>query len=189
VSILPRKKREWYPGAVYHITNRGNHRNDIFRDGEDYLVYLAILKESLDKFKSILYCYCLMTNHVHLIIKTTDIEIGQLMKNLNSLYTKSFNIKYNLVGHLYQGRYFSEPIENDSYVLEASKYVHLNPVKAKMVNRPEEYQWSSYGMYIGTAKEKLISSDSILGYFKGNSRLIYKEYVEGGLKFAEEGME
>jgi putative transposase len=77
VNMLPRKKREWYPGAVFHITNRGNHRNDIFRDGEDYLVYLTILKESLEKYKSILYCYCLMTNHVHLIIKTTDIEIGE----------------------------------------------------------------------------------------------------------------
>jgi putative transposase len=87
----------------------------------------------------------------------------------------------------YQGRYFSEPIENDSYVLEASKYIHLNPVKAKMVNRPEDYEWSSYGMYIGKAKEKLISSDNILGYFKGNSRLIYKEYVESGIKFEEEG--
>lgn len=173
--MLVRKKREWYPGAIYHITTRGNHRNDIFKEGEDYLLYLSILKESIERFKASLYCYCLMTNHVHLIIETTEIKISEIMKRINSLYTKNYNIKYNLVGHLFQGRYFSELIETDSYTLEASKYVHLNPVKAKMVKYPEEYEWSSYGMYIGITKENLISSEKVLSYFKGNSRLIYRD--------------
>ena len=176
---MARKKREWYPGAIYHITTRGNHKNDIFRDGEDYVIYMRFLQESIESFKSKLICYCLMTNHVHLIIETGNITISELMKKLNFLYTKNFNVKYNLVGHLFQGRYFSELIQTDSYLLEASKYLHLNPVKAKMVDLPESYKWSSYKMYIGTMEEDLITSSKILSYFQGENRQRYKVYVEG----------
>ncbi|WP_411682649.1 magnesium chelatase domain-containing protein [Clostridium thailandense] len=115
---MGRKKLKWYPGALYHITTRGNHRNDIFRDDEDYLVYLIELEEVLEKYCAVLYCYCLMTNHVHLAIQTDKVAISQIMKRINQLYTIYFNNKYNLVGHLFQGRYYWEIIEDDKYVLE-----------------------------------------------------------------------
>ncbi|QGU95856.1 transposase [Clostridium bovifaecis] len=184
---MVRKKLVWYPGAIYHITNRGNHRNDIFRDGEDYLVYLTILKEALERYKAILYCYCLMTNHVHLIIETSDVTISEIMRRINLFYTKYFNNKYNLIGHLFQGRYFAELIEEDKYILEASRYIHLNPVRARMVRNPEDYEWSSYGMYIGNIDEKIILSKKILAYFKEeDKRKLYKVFVESGIKIHEE---
>lgn len=180
---MVRKKREWYIGAKYHIMCRGNHRNDLFRDGEDYIVYLNILKEVKEKMEYDLYCYCLMTNHVHLIIGTREISIGNIMKRINMLYSIYFNKKYNLIGHLFQDRYRSELIEDDKYILEASRYVHLNPLRANMVAKPEEYEWSSYCMFIGLKKEKLIDSKKILSYFKiDSSRELYRKFVESAIK-------
>jgi REP element-mobilizing transposase RayT len=163
---MTRERRIWYPGAVYHITTRGNRKEPIFRDNNDYSLYLSILKESLERFDAKLYCYCLMTNHVHLIIETGDTSISEIMKRINSLYTKNFNIKYELIGHLFQGRYYSKLIELTAHAVEASKYIHLNPVKANMVSSPEDYKWSSYGMYIGTDVEKMIISAKILSHFE-----------------------
>lgn len=177
-----RKLREWYPNAMYHITCRGNRRNDIFRDDEDYQVYITILKEAiefLDNQYEII-SYCLMTNHVHLQIKTKDMHIKYLMMRINRFYAKYFNNKYQYVGHLFQGRYGSEIIKEDAYVLEVSRYIHLNPVRANMVINSEDYKWSSYSMYIGREKEKLICSDIILSYFKDKNRELYKKYIEMG---------
>lgn len=180
---MARKKLVWYPGATYHITTRGNHRNDIFRDDEDYLVYLNIVEESLKRYSGNLYCYCLMTNHVHLVIETSEISIGTIMKRINQIYTQYFNNKFNLVGHLFQGRYFGEIIEEDRYVLEVSRYIHLNPVRANMVENAEDYKWSSYSMIIGEVKERLITSEKILNYFTlENKREAYMRFVESEIR-------
>lgn len=182
---MSRKNRIWYPNIMYHITARGNHRNDIFRDEEDYIVYLTIIEEVLEYYSDDyeLISYCLMTNHVHLQIKTKERHIKDFMSKLNSFYVRYFNNKYNYDGHLYKDRYGSEVIENDKYALEVSRYIHLNPVRAKMVERPDEYRWSSYNMYIGKYKEKIIESDKILAYFKKeNCRDLYRAYVESAIK-------
>ena len=134
------KKRVWYPGAKYHIMNRGNRRSDIFKDEEDYQVYLTILEETIRKYKYIILSYCLMTNHVHLQIQTTDIELSKIMRFINLSYTKFFNNKYNFIGHLFQGRYKAEIIETDAYNLQTSRYIHLNTVRAAMVEKPIEYR-------------------------------------------------
>ncbi|NMA87164.1 MAG: transposase [Tissierellia bacterium] len=186
---MAKKKRIWYPGAVYHITNRGNRRSDIFRDEEDYQVYLTILEQTMDKYPYILYSYCLMTNHVHLQLETKDVEIWHIMRNINLLYTKYFNNKHKLVGHLFQGRYKSELIENDNYNLETSRYIHLNPVRANMKKTPIEYLWSSYDIYMGHRESDLVDENKILSYFKNNSRELYKEYVESkilGLELSDD---
>lgn len=179
---MPRKPRIWYPGAAYHIMCRGNHRHDIFRDDEDRQVYITILRQSKEELPFLLHSYCLMTNHVHLHIETIDIEISKIMKRINMLYTIYFNNKYNFVGHLFQGRYRSELIETDSYNLEISKYIHLNPVRAKIVDYPLEYNWSSYKVYMGTDKDNLTTTSKILAYFKNSNQILYKNYVE---KFLE----
>jgi len=180
---MVRKKREWYIGAKYHIMCRGNHRNDLFRDEEDYQVYLNILKEIKEKIEYEIYCYCLMTNHVHMVIETGEISIGNIMKRINMIYSIYFNKKYNLIGHLFQDRYRSELIEEDKYILEVSRYIHLNPVRANMVKKPEDYEWSSYSMFIGLSKEKIINSQKILSYFRtGKNRERYRNFVESGIK-------
>jgi putative transposase len=178
---MPKKKRIWFPGAVYHIMSRGNRRGDIFREEEDYWAYLSILKQTQENFGFILYSYCLMTNHIHLQMQTKDVDIGRIMRNINLFFTKYFNNKYNLVGHLFQGRYMGELITNDAYNLQTSRYIHLNPIKAKMVDKIIDYQWSSYNIFMGKRKSVLVDENKILSYFKDNSRTLYREYVESGL--------
>lgn len=180
---MVRKKKEWYTNSIHHITARGNRRSDIFKDEEDYKMYLTIVNECKIKFEFELCCYCLMTNHIHLEIETSDVSISKIMKRINQIYAQYFNKKYNYIGHLFQDRYHSELIEDDKQMLVTSRYIHLNPVRANMVKLPEDYEWSSYSMYIGKAEEKLISSDKILSYFKVTSkRELYKKFVESGIK-------
>jgi len=172
------------PNTVYHITTRGNHRNDIFRKEEDYNYYLRCIGDALDFYKNkyTVICYCLMTNHTYLQIQTTDLPIGNFIKRISSLYSEYFNDKYGYVGHLYQGRYGSEMIKTDVYYLEVNRCIHLNSVKARMHKLPEEYQWSSYGMYIGLTEEKMIKIENILAYFQEeDKRKSYRKYVESGM--------
>ena len=163
---------------MYHIMTRGNHRADIFKEQEDYESYLQILEVTKRKFPFYLLSYCLMTNHVHLQIQTTSTGPGQIMKHINSIYTQYMNHKYHLVGHLFQGRYHSEIIESDAYALQTSRYIHLNPVKAKMVETPIEYPWSSYGAYMGQVHPWYLDEALILDYFKINPREQYRAFVE-----------
>lgn len=186
---MPTPKLIWYEGAIYHITTRGNHRNDIFRDEEDFKGYLNILEEALIYYSHEGYeliAYCLMDNHVHLIIKTGKEPLTRIMRRINSIYTRYFNKRYNYIGHLFQAKYFSELIESDRQILEASRYVHLNPVRAQMVTRPEEYQWDSYRIFIGE-KSKLLNPQIVLSYFKYSDRhKLYKEFIEQKLKINKE---
>lgn len=175
---MARKERIWYPGAVYHIMIRGIRRSDIFKDEGDYGVYLEILEMVKKKYPFTLYSYCLMTNHVHLQLETIDYEIWNIMRDINRDYTKYFNKKYNFTGSLYDGRYKSELIENDKYNLQVSRYIHLNPVKAKMVNEPLEYEWSSYRDYLDSDRDRIVDDKKILSYFKNRSRALYMKYVE-----------
>jgi putative transposase len=185
---MTRKNRVWYPNVMMHITSRGNRRNDIFRDDEDFQVYLNTLEYILEKMNAQfeLISYVLMSNHVHLQVQTKEMHIRFFMGRLNNLYAKYFNNKYNYVGHLFQERYGSEIISDDKYVLEVSRYIHLNPVRANMVKKPNEYRWSSYSMYIGEKEEKLINAQAVMHYYPKNSaRKLYKIFVEQGIKIEE----
>ncbi len=180
---MARRPRIWYEGASYHITCRGNHQNDIFNDRSDYKVYLRILEKVKGELDFNLCAYCLMTNHVHLLIQTKESSISDIMKKINMLYVNYYNRKYNKVGRLFQGRYGAKLIGDHAYLLELSRYIHLNPVRANIVEKPEEYEWSSYSMYIGLMREKLIHSEDILDRFAAHkSRSIYKEFVEMGMR-------
>lgn len=181
---MSRKHRIWYPGACYHIMCRGNHRQDIFRDEEDRQFYLTTLRQVQKLIPFHLHSYCLMTNHVHLQVETTQISISEIMKRINMLYSIYFNNKYSFVGHLFQGRYRAELIETDPYQLEISRYIHLNPVRANMVEFPLEYPWSSYSIYCQGAGHALLTTEKILGYFSFPQIRRYREYVE---KSAKEG--
>lgn len=175
---LARKPRVWYPGAIYHIMCRGNHRHEIFRDDEDRHVYLENLLWAKRSYGCHILSYCLMTNHVHVQVETSDYPIWKMMKQLNMMYAIFFNKKYNFVGHLFQGRYRDEVIDTDAYNIEISRYIHLNPVVARMVDAPLDYPWSSYQNYMGERKDNIVHTEKILRYFPGNSKLRYQKYVE-----------
>lgn len=158
--------------------NRGNRKTIIFQEDEDYKFFLYLLEKTQTLYPFLLISYCLMSNHFHLQIQTIDDSLSMIMHYLLSVYAKYYNNKYDHVGHLFQGRYRAEIIEDDAYMLQTSRYIHLNPSKAKIVKRPEEYSWSSYPIFLGVRKCDLVSEYNILDYFPKDKRLNYKKYVE-----------
>lgn len=174
---MPREKRPWYPGAVYHIVSRGNRQGHLFRDQLDFDHYLDILRKAKAKYGFELLSYCLMTNHIHLQLKTKEVKIGKLMHYINLLYARYFNYKYDLIGHVFQGRYFSKLIEDDFYNLGVNRYIHLNPVEASIVEKPEAYNRSSYQVYLRLKESDLINDSLILTYFSYD-RALYKRFID-----------
>ncbi len=173
------------PNSYYHVTLRGNRRETIFREDMDYWILLKIIMDTIKQYKNQFYinCFCFMTNHIHLLLYIKEENISLIMNRINSMYTRYFNKKYGLNGHLFEGRFNSEIISNDSYLLEVSRYIHLNPVRANIVSRPEDYNFSSYKMYIGYDKERFIKTEDILRYFINTKckREFYKDFVESSI--------
>lgn len=147
---MPRAARRSSGTEVYHVMLRGVNRQQIFGDDEDNERFLSILKICKTASCFELYGYCLMGNHVHLLIKTNVEDIGQVIKRIGVRYVYWFNLKYRRVGHLFQDRFKSEPVENDSYILSVLRYIHQNPVKAGICSKPDDYKWSSYNEYFGS---------------------------------------
>lgn len=169
----------WYPGATLHLINRGNRRGNLFISSIDYGEFLQKMKELSKEKGYIINAYCLMTNHYHLLIRTSDYPIGEWMQALQYHYARYFNRQHECSGHVFQGRYQARLIDSASYLMEASRYIHLNPVKAAVVSRPEEYHYSSYKAYIGLEKNNIVRSKDVLSLFYGpNSVVQYRKYVE-----------
>ena len=133
-----------FAGALYHITSRGDRREDIYRDNEDRQQWLEILGQVCERFNWVVHGYCQMTNHFHLLAETVDGNLSRGMRQLNGIYTQKFNRRYHESGHLFQGRYKAILVQKEAYLLELTRYVVLNPVRAKMALRPENWVWSSY---------------------------------------------
>ena len=182
---MARPLRIEFEGAIYHVTTRGNERGKIFFTKRDYQKFKEYLAEAKSKYRFKLHAYVLMTNHYHLIIETPDGNLGNIMHYLNGSYTTYINTKRKRSGHLFQGRYKAILVDKDSYLLELSRYLHLNPFRAKMVKSPELYSHSSYGSYTSDHKDEIITHDMILGMLTGDedsARRRYKAYVEIGLE-------
>lgn len=160
---MPRCARRKSETGVYHIMIRGINKEKIFIDDEDCRRFLKILKDCKEISKFKLYAYCLMGNHVHLLLQEGDENIDLIVKRIGSRYVYWFNTKYQRIGHLFQDRYKSEPVDNDEYFLSALRYIHCNPVKAKIVSGCEEYRYSSYNEYFGASS--LVDCESILEEF------------------------
>jgi putative transposase len=141
---MARPLRIEYDGAVYHITSRGNARKPIFKDDDDRSRFLELLRQVNDRYNGLCHAYCLMSNHYHLVIETPDGNLSKGMRQLNGVYTQSFNRKHRRVGHIFQGRYKAILIDKESHLLEVCRYVVLNPARARLVSDPEAWQWSSY---------------------------------------------
>jgi len=182
---MARPLRIEYEGALYHVTARGNERSKIFFTKRDYQKFKEYIAGAEIKYGFKLHAYVLMTNHYHLIIETPDMNLGKIMHHLNGSYTTYINIKRKRSGHLFQGRYKAILVDKDNYLLELSRYLHLNPVRAKMVVKPEEYTHSSYGSYISAIKEEIVTRDIILDMLTRSGARAgerYKAYVESGLE-------
>lgn len=161
---MARPPRIQLPGAFYHIIVRGNQRQDIFLDDRDRAEYLERLKHYKKEQGFSLYAYMLMTNHVHLLIGTVNSPISKIMQLINFTYTRYFNKKYDKVGHLFQGRYKSFICKFDEYLLALVKYIHLNPVRAKITERPDDYKWSSHLDYV-SGSSGIVDTDKVLRMF------------------------
>ena len=163
---MARPLRIEFPGALYHLTSRGNARSDIFVDDLDRQKFLDILSSVVYKHRWICHGYCLMGNHYHLLIETPEGNLCRGMRQLNGVYTQAFNRRHGRVGHLLQGRYKSILVEKESYLLELCRYIVLNPVKAEMVNAPEDWAWSSYRATAGlTTAPEFLNTSWVLGQF------------------------
>ena len=174
---MARPLRINYSGAFYHVTSRGNERKNIFKSKRDREKFFEYLGSATQRYDAVIHVFCLMDNHFHLLIETPSGNLPQIMRHINGAYTTYFNVKRARSGHLFQGRYKAILVEIDEYAKELSRYIHLNPVRAKMVKTPEEYEWSSYQFYIGVKKPpEWLYRDFILGYFGGKVSIAQKEY-------------
>lgn len=186
---MGRPLRIEYPGALYHVTSRGNEKRVIFLDDYDRKKFINILGDYNDRHGILIHCYVLMDNHYHLVLETPLGNLLKVMHGINSAYTGYFNRKHDRSGHLFQGRYKGILVEKDRYLLELSRYVHLNPVKAGKTDQPEKYKWSSYPGYIWKSKEiQWVEYTWTLSQFGSNevsSRQQYRDFVIRGLKQPE----
>jgi putative transposase len=183
---MARPLRIEYPDAVYHVTSRGNARSDIFNSEHDMEEFLFILDAVVKRFNWLCHGYCLMDNHYHLLIETPDGNLSSGMRQLNGVYTQKYNDLHGKTGHVFQGRYKAILVDKESYLLELCRYVVLNPVRAKMVRKPEEWPWSSYRYTAGIKKEPdFLTTDWIIGHFGGKKReaqKLYRKFVKEGIK-------
>jgi REP element-mobilizing transposase RayT len=175
---MARPLRIEFPGALYHVTSRGNGHEAIFLGDEDRVLSLQVLGEVVQGFNWVLHAYCLMDNHYHLLVETMDGNLSPGMRQLNGIYTQRFNRRHGRVGHVFQGRYKAILIQKDSYLLELARHVVLNPLRAHMIRHPREWPWSSYRATSGLSiSPSWLSTDWLLGRFSDQHDEAVKRYV------------
>lgn len=180
---MPRQRRKLSKSNIYHVMERGNERKAIFLDDEDRKRFITMLLSKNEDNEYSVYAYCLMDNHVHLLINEKEDSLSRIMQRLSISYAGYFNRKYTRIGHLFQDRFKSEPVEDDRYLLAVIRYIHQNPVKAGIVKRVRDYKWSSYGEYLGVNDEqiKIIDRTYILGMFHSDEEKaveLFTKYME-----------
>ena len=185
---MPRKPRIEFDGAFYHVIVRGNQKQKIFRQPSDRQRYLQTISQYKTRYRFHLYAYVLMDNHVHLLVETRAVPLSKVLQGINQSYTMHFNRTYGTVGHLFQGRYKAILCDRDNYLLALIKYIHMNPVRAKVVETPGRYAWSSHRAYVGKDDGgSLVDRDVVLCLFserRSSALQRYREFMEeeSGLK-------
>ncbi len=175
---MARPLRIELPGSLYHVTSRGDRRDEIYLDDSGRIFWLGLFGRVCKQFNWICHAYCLMDNHYHIVVETVEGNLSKGMRQLNGVYTQHFNRRHNRVGHVYQGRYKAILVEKDSYLLELSRYVVLNPVRASMVKRVDQWPWSSYSAMIGNSScFEWLQTDWILGQFDKKRKQAITDYV------------
>lgn len=179
---MPRTARKKSRTGINHIIFRGINHLDIFLGKDDFEEYIYRLTKISTKYDLEIYAYCLMGNHVHLLIKEGIEDISVSLKRLGTGYAQWYNKKYRRCGHVFQDRFLSEPVEDDVYLLTVSRYIHMNPVKAGIVERPENWKWSSCGEYYSMKAPKgILKKEKVLSYFcdyNEEAVIKYKEFMK-----------
>jgi REP element-mobilizing transposase RayT len=183
---MARPLRLEYAGALYHVTARGDRMEPIYTDDEDRYQWLNVLDEVSQRFNWDIHAYCQMTNHYHFVVETPDANLSKGMRQLNGVYTQRFNRRHGMVGHLFQGRYKAILVQKESYLLELSRYVVLNPVRGGMVDTPSDWPWSSFEVMIGGCDPELKSLDtewtiSWFGKKHDEAARAYAQFVKSGI--------
>ncbi len=173
-------------GGIYHVTSRGDRREEIYLGDEDREVWLEVLGQVCERFNWVCHAWCQMTNHYHLLIETPEANLAQGMRQLNGVYTQRLNRAHDRVGHVFQGRYKAILVERESYLLELARYVVLNPLRAKMVRQLENWRWSSYLATCGQVESPAwLQTDWILAQFgqrRSNAIARYVAFVHEGAR-------
>jgi REP element-mobilizing transposase RayT len=166
---MARPLRIEFRGAVYHVTSRGYRREDIFTDDEDRRGLLEVLAQAMSRFDAEALAYCLMDNHYHFVLHTRQANLSLLMRHINGVYTQAFNRRHHKVGHLFQGRFKAILVDRDAYLLEVCRYVDLNPVRARIVRKPDAWAWSSFRAHVGQATgPEWLDTQGLHGYLLGH---------------------
>ncbi len=177
---MPRKPRIHYSGAFYHVMLRGNGGENIFFENDDREKFLSLISEGVNRFNFRVHGFCLMTNHVHLALQVGEIPLSKIIQNISFRYTRIINKKRNKIGHLFQGRYKALIVDADNYLLKLIQYIHLNPVRAKMVIHAEDYCWSSHNAYLKLSYYSWLTTSFVLGYFSSDEMdalICYKKFI------------
>ena len=181
---MARKSRIHVPGGVYHVMLRGNGGQAIFPEAEDGAAFLALLAEGVARYGFRCHGYCLMPNHAHLVLQAGAIPLSQAMQNLSFRYTRHINGREKRVGHLFQGRYKAILVDADAYLLALVRYVHLNPVRAHLCDKPEAWRWSGHRAYLGRADAPWLTTELVLSMLaprEGDARAAYAAFVAEGM--------
>lgn len=178
---MSRKARQKSGSGIYHIILRGINRQTIFEDEEDYVRFLQTFEKYRDKCGYEIHAYCLMGNHVHLLIKICLEPLDQIMRRICGSYVYWYNLKYSRIGNLFQDRFKSEPVDNDNYFLTVLRYIHQNPLKAGLVGDIDHYKWSSYKEYLGVAK--LVTIDYTLKLLNTDIKKDLKDFIKYNNEF------
>jgi len=184
---MARKPRLHVPGGFYHVILRGNGGQDIFFSVDDTKYFESLVSEGIKRFGHRIHCYCWMKNHVHLVIQIANTPLSKIIQNISFRYTLYVNNKYSRKGHLFQGRYKAILVDPQSYLLQLVRYINLNPVRAKIVNKSEEYKWSSHRAYLGKSSCDWLTTDFVLGTFSKNRIEALKDYQEFVLDGMQQG--
>ncbi|MHB1677082.1 MAG: transposase [Sulfuriferula sp.] len=181
---MARPLRLEFLGALYHVTARGDHQEDIYLSDEDRNDWLNVLATVCMRFNWVVHAFCQMTNHYHLLVETADGNLSRGMRQLNGIYTQRFNRRHDVAGHLFQGRYKAILIQKENYLLELSRYVVLNPLRAQMVNSLADWRWSSYPSIMGQeTPPSWLDTDWLLSQFgveREIARQSYYQFVMAG---------
>ncbi|HSQ70544.1 MAG TPA: transposase [Steroidobacteraceae bacterium] len=160
---MPRQRRVHLPGGLYHAILRGNHHRAIFDDGDDYLSFEGFVSDAMERYGASLFAYCWMTNHVHLAVRIAEAPLGAVMSVIASRYARAKQRALATTGHLFERRYRARLIDADRYLLALVRYIHLNPVRARMVAGPGDYRWSSHHAYLGAPCPVWLHIEPVLG--------------------------
>ena len=182
---MTRPIRLQYPGALYHVTTRGDRKRGIYNDDNDRLVWNHLLGNTCSRFNMIIHAYCQMGNHYHLLAETVEPNLADCIRYLNGCYSAYFNRKYRLVGHVFQGRYKAIICQAETYLLELVRYIVLNPVRARMVKEPEHWWWSSHRAMLGLGESPAwLDATSLLKRFgeqPDQAKMAYRQFVLAGI--------